>query len=692
MHETAIELLVIGSSASEMEGYLTSLRNAGIAVHGRRVGQDPEALADDLEEVVDLIYYSADPDALTLPRVMELVTSKGLDLPIIVLTDSYQGEAKAQAMGQGAADLLERNQHGLLVEITRREYARHRLQQERRALSQQLAEAEERCNTLSESSHDAIAYIHEGMHVKVNPTYLKLFGLQESEEVEGLPILDVILPAEHGKLKKILRKLGSGGDQRAELTTTCVRDNGEEFSAELSFLSASIDGEPCNQVIIRDLSRSREVEEKLQLLSTLDTQTGLFNRQHFLDLLDASLAATPSGQSLFYITLDNFKGIRDNAGIQASDRVINEVADLLREIAADSDLLARFGDHTFTLLTQGGGNKQLCKLGHEICRQVKAHGYADTIPLQPSCSIGIVGASNDVRNANEFINRAYQACEQARIQGGDQPFLAEVSREKEEELTGSEADLVNLIHHALEHSQFRLVYQPIVSLHGDTRETYAVLVRLLDNNQDEIHPDHFMAQMASLGKLAEMDRWVIRTAISELAKHRQEGKKVIFFVNISGQSLEDDTLLLWICDCLREYEAKGSWFVFQVAEEDARTHLQEMKKLTEGLAKIKCKVSIDHFDLESRPELTINNLPVDFVQFDPRVLNGLAEDQIMQDRFNGLNRAIQDSGIKTIAAGVEETNSLAILWSVGVNYIRGYFIQEPSISISYDFKPEALIQ
>jgi EAL domain-containing protein (putative c-di-GMP-specific phosphodiesterase class I) len=52
---------------------------------------------------------------------------------------------------------------------------------------------------------------------------------------------------------------------------------------------------------------------------------------------------------------------------------------------------------------------------------------------------------------------------------------------------------------------------------------------------------------------------------------------------------------------------------------------------------------------------------------------------------------VQKAGSKTIAAGVDETNSLAILWSIGVNYIRGYFIQEPSPTINFDFKMESSI-
>jgi EAL domain-containing protein (putative c-di-GMP-specific phosphodiesterase class I) len=378
-------------------------------------------------------------------------------------------------------------------------------------------------------------------------------------------------------------------------------------------------------------------------------------------------------------------------GMQAADAVISELASLLQQNTTEEDLLARFGDHTFTLLTHPKEQTSIKALAEKICRLTREHDYQNSLLLnQPTCSIGIARYSSDMDGAHEFINRAYQAWDLASSQGVNQIHLrSDSAAAAAPPLTGNEADLERLICHALEHDQFRLVYQPVVSLHGDTRENYAVLVRLLDNNQQEIHPDHFLPQVGALGKMPELDRWVIRRAISELAKQRQLGHKVNFFINLSADSLDDEMLLLWICDCLREFEAKGSWLAFQIKDCDTRNRVQHLYKLLEGLKKIKCKISIDHFGLAPKPNVVLQQLPIDYVQFDHQLIEGLAEDQEKQDRLNVMNRMVQKSGSKTIAAGVDETNCLTILWSIGVNYIRGYFIQEPSPNINFDFKMES---
>lgn len=697
MHDTAIELLIIGNTTSEVEGYLTALRNAGMAVHAHQVAHDIKAVSTAINDSIDLILYTCETDKTGLPDIRKILHTQGLAIPIIALAESCDNESKLLLMSQGVCDLVERKENQLLVSIIAREFSHVTSARDLAIIKRKLIETEERCNLLTESSRDAIAYIHQGMHVKANTAYLQLFGLTQDEDIEGLPILDMIAPSDHNTFKQLLRKLGTAAEEATGIHTTCLQSDGTEFNAELSFLPAVIEGEPCTQVIIRNQSPSREIEEKLHILSTQDTHTGLYNRQYFLDALeDICKSSKPSDAdyALLYITLDNFKAIRDRGGMLLGDLVINELALLLKKTSSTDDLLARFGDHTFTLLTRLNERKPIISLAENICRTVKDHNYNDAnLQINPTCSIGIVRASPEIRNAHQLINLAYQAWDHASAEGVNQIKLADTSPDEEisQTQTGNEADLDKLICHALEHDQFRLVYQPIVSLHGDTRENYAVLVRLLDNNQEEIHPDHFLPQAESSGKMPELDRWVIRRAIAELAKHRRVGHKVNFFINISGPSLGDDMLLLWICDCLREFEAKGSWLVFQIKDYDARNRAHELHKLLESLKKIKCKISIDHFGLAPRPDAALHGLPIDFVQFDQQLVEGLAGDQERQDKLNELNHLVQTSNIKTIAAGVDETNSLTILWSIGVNYIRGYFIQEPSPNINFDFKMESSV-
>lgn len=693
MSDDAIDLLVIGNTTPEIESYLDEIRNAGIAAHATHIGHDVEQLGETLksQRSLDILIYTLDGNESGVGQLFGVLSVTNPHLPVVAVAEHIDEEKRVELMRQGIADLVLRKDTAHLAQVVLREH-RHlmtfrRVQQAER----QLQETEARCNTLTENSRDAIAYVHEGMHVMANRAYMELFGLASEDEIEGLPILDMIAPSEHKTFKKLLRELSTNAKHTTEVMTKCLRNDGKEFNAELIFSPASIDGEPCTQVVLRDQSVSREVEEKLRLLSTQDVQTGLYNRQYFLSLLESETRNQcdfgKNKQTLLYITLGNFTEIRNKAGIKTSDALLLEIAGLLRKTVGQGNLLSRFGDHTFAVLVPGNRADDATQLAQRICKSVQEHDYRNYEQEPgPTCSIGIAFTSEQIGSGHEFITQAYNACEKARNEGidlyaitSDQP----VTEEAEE--SASEANLSHLIRYALEHDLFYLVYQPIVSLHGDTRENYAIMLRLRDENQEEIQPEYFMNQAANIGKSRELDRWVIRQGIQELANQRKQGQKINFFINISAASLEDDTLLLFICDCLRDYEAKGSWVTFQCSDNDARTHLQHVKKLSDGLKKIKCKICIDHFGLAKKPESILNELPLDYVTFDASFLEGLSENQEKQDILNQLNEAIQQKSIKTIAAGVEEASNLAILWTIGVNYIRGYFIQEPTETITCDF-------
>ncbi|RDH90993.1 MAG: GGDEF domain-containing protein [endosymbiont of Seepiophila jonesi] len=694
MPDPAIEILIIGNAMTEVESYISSLRNSGVTVHANRLNQDDKRIAKEIRSAssLDMVIYTAESGDIGIEHLMSLLQKYGVAVPVIALSDPGNEDFIVYAINQGVKNVVARKNSEHLTLAVKREFSSLLARRKLEKTQSQLKEADARCHTLIQSSREAIAYIHEGMHVEANPAYLQMFGQVEQEEIEGLPILDMIAPSEHKKFKKILRSLSADHEQTAEIEVSCLRDDEKEFSAQLSFSPASIDGEPCTQLVIRDQTNDRQLEDKLRLLSTQDSHTGLYNRQHFLSILEETTSQQQDQDSpthsLLYITLDNFQEIRNSAGIAASDSVLNEVADILTGLTHTDDLLARFGDHTFTLLTPLADRQEVESLAVRICTEIDAREYTETASyISPTSSVGIAFSSPEIAGGQEFLNLAYHACENARQQGGNQFFVSiATTQQEEEDEAGNETDLSHLIQHALENDQFKLVYQPIISLQGDTRENYAVLVRLIDHNNEEIQPNYFLKQTDEMGKMAAVDRWVIRHAIAELSAQRKNGRKINFFINISGTTLEDDTLLLWICDCLREFEAKGPWVIFQISDSDARAHLQQVQKLTEGLQKIKCQLSIDHFGLTPKPETLLRNLPVNYIQFDPKFLDDLAGNQEKQDALNEANRIGQSYNVKTVATGIEDASSLAILWSIGANYIRGYFLQEPSPTISYDFK------
>ncbi|HFE47864.1 MAG TPA: GGDEF domain-containing protein, partial [Chromatiaceae bacterium] len=477
------------------------------------------------------------------------------------------------------------------------------------------------------------------------------------------------------------------------LDTQCRNTNGKSFQARMEFSPAHMDGEPCTQITIRDQGNTNELEEKLRELQRLDLHTGLLNRDTFVQECDERLSGSDREHAhLMIVSLDNVQEVYHISGIKAADSVVLDVSGIIRSLVPDSAICAHVSDSSFGILIKGSELGTAESLGEEIRQAVEEHIFENTKRfVAPTCSIGIVACGDYARTAgHEYIGLAFRACESASSMGGNRVCVYNNSLIDEEcldeEEPGVEAgNVLALTRQALENDGFSLVYQPIVSLQGDTRENYAVMLRLPGENGKTIMPDEFLKPAENADLMSQIDRWVIKNAIEELARQRKEGRKINFFLNVSSQGIQDQEFLLWVCDCLRDCQAKGAWIVFQLKEADVRTNIQASKQLIEGLRKIRCQVALDRFGRTPQSRGLLKHIKFDFVKLAPDFMDNLADNQEKQEELGAANELAQSFDIKTIATAVEDANSLAVLWTIGVNYIQGYFLQDPSDTITFDF-------
>ncbi len=701
---TTIELLIIDPSRDDTELRISTLRNAGLAVHAKRVDTACD-LVDLLDNTnFDIVLYACGNKNIALSDAYKICEQAGRDLPFIVLHQDEVTNVEEITTNEQIRDVILKHDLQRIQRVVKRELHDLRIRQQLNDLKRQLRESERRCASLIENSQNAIAYIHEGMHIGANAAYLGMFGNLDVQDIEGLPILNMVASSDHRRFKAFLRKLPEKNGV-SELDIKCQSSNGDTFDARMEFSSASIDDEPCTQIIIRDQSRTNELKEKIEILSLQDSQTGLYNRPFFSKKLEqaAEHFQEPKGAcSILYISIDQFQAIQNSAGIAASDTLLKTVAAILRQAVSEDEILARFGEHSFTILSRCSKNAEA--IAGTICESLdRAFKGQSEYETKPTCSIGIAYSEGET-SSQDFIDHAYFSCEIARGNGGNQFAVydpnaalpgyeddAPQNREQEDsieepgEIEEPVIDARGLLKEALANGQMRLVYQPVVSLQGDSRENYAVMVRLTDSHGEEIDAGTIFDKAEVEELMVDVDRWVIKHAIQELTRQRKDGRKINFFVTLSNASIVDPSTLLMVCDRLREAQAKGAWLTFQIREADLRAHTQEAKNLVKGLKKIKCQIAITHFGLAPKPESILKRLPIDFVKLDASFLEGLATQQKKQDDLAEINAKIQDHGIKTIATAVEDANSLSVLWTVGVNCIQGYFLQEPSGTIAFDF-------
>lgn len=677
-----IRLLILEDSQNEAERLVSLFRNAGHATRVHRLTSS-EDLAEVLKQSWDLLICAPGSEYLEPSEAINAIRRQAKDIPVIQLVEGNDSEAITEAMLFGAQDALPQGEDERLVLVAKRELASLEERRARRAAEVALREAEKRCQLLLESSVDAITYVHDGMHIYANRAYLELFGYEDADELEGMPMIDLIASADQSSFKDFLKHYQSV-DGNADLNCQGVRADGSSFAAQMNFSPATYDGEPCIQVVIRAETSNAELEEKLREISSQDLVTGLFNRTHFLELMDAAAeravnASQPS--TLAYIRVDRYTGLQGEIGLAGIDLLLTDLAGLLRAHFPAETQLARFGDDLFAALLPGRTPEQCEANLRELLKKVEGHLFdISGRTAQTTLSIGVAGLSEKTAKAQVVLDRAHRCADE--IAEGNSVKLFNPAEELA--AAANRGNLLAMVQQALENNSFRLLFQPIISLRGDANEHYEVLLRLLSPQGEEVPPAQFLAAARDAGLGEKIDRWVILNSIKLLADHRARGHNTRLFVHLSSASLQDQTLLPWLSVALKAARLPSDSLAFQFSEPDAIAYLKQAKALTQGLAELHCKVALSQFGCALNPFNTLKHLHVDFVKVDGSFTQDLSTAD-SQEALKTLLSSLHAQAKLTIVPFVESASVLATLWQAGVNFIQGYYLQGPSQSMDYDF-------
>ena len=679
-----IRLLILEDSQNEAERLVSLFRNAGQATRVHRLTSS-EDLADVLQQTWDLLINAPTSTNLDPSEAIGAIRKQAKDIPVIQLIDGNDSDAITEALALGAQGALPQGEDEWLILVASRELANLEERRARRSAELALREAEKRCQLLLESSVDAIAYVHDGMHIYANRAYLELFGYEDVEELEGMPMIDLIASCDQGEFKGFLKNYQSLQGS-AELVCGGVRADGSSFKASMHFSPASYDGEPCIQVVIRAESDNAELE-KLREISSQDLVTGLYNRNHFLESLDGAVERAVNvgkNSSLAYIRIDRFASLQAEIGLGDSDRLLAELAQLLRGQFPQNAELARFGDDAFAVLMEEATPKQLEQPLTELLQKVEGHLFdVGGRTVQTSLSIGVAALDEQTAKARDVVDRAHRCAEE--LTDGNALRIYDPARELA--AAASRGNVLAMLQQALEKNSFRLLFQPIISLRGDSHEHYEVLLRLLDPEGAEVPPGEFLDAAKEAGLASKIDRWVLLNSIKLLAEHRNKGHSTRLMVHLSGTSLQDPSLLSWLGAALKASRLPPDSLVFQLDENDAVAYLRQAKALTQGLAGLGCRVALNQFGCVLNPLNTLKHLDADFVKIDGSYTQDLSR-QENQEALKQLLAQLHEQAKQTIVPFVDSATVLATLWQAGVGYIQGQYLQGPSQSMDYNFSSD----
>jgi len=686
-NEKLLRVLTIFDSSEEAEVLINILRKAGYIVRDIRVEDDEDMETAIEENPLDIILAKQTLPAFNAQQAVKLIVTSGRDIPLIVITPKLQEASALEVLNMGARDAVASDQGERLKFVVQRELQNLQDRHSSRQNEKLLHETEKQTRNLIDSSRDAIAYVHAGAHIYANTAYLKMFGYVDLDDIEGMPILDMVSKEHHAKLKDFLRGYAKGQITDDTLELVGQHTEGKTFSITMEFSNASMEGESCSQIIIRDQTKSKELEKQLNVLSKQDLLTGLYNHTYFIEQADKMISRAVDGiakGSLLYITLDNYEEIKTNVGISGRDHLLTDVATLLKEKIGKLGLLARFEGAVFTLLLNNSDQAQAEKIAGGICKLIHDHiSEVNTKSITTSSSIGITTINETTSNLQDCLARAEKGAQAAEKAGGDQfsifnPAIEDLA-EKERFLTWAAKIKV-----ALKENKFYLLYQPVVSLRGETSAHYEVMVRMTDGGKD-VAPGEFLPAAEEMNLIHYIDRWIIAHTFMRLSEQMKHGINTRFFIKLSAGSLVDNEFLAWVTERLKSLRIDADSIVFTLKEATALNYLKQAKATFQGLRSINCRVGLENFGTEQNVFQSLKHLDVNYIKIDSSLGSNIKDSVDQQVGLKEIADEANEKNIMVIAAFVEDANSMAMLWQSNVAFIQGNFLQEPAKELKYNF-------
>jgi diguanylate cyclase (GGDEF)-like protein/PAS domain S-box-containing protein len=431
-----------------------------------------------------------------------------------------------------------------------------------------------------------------------------------------------------------------------------------------------------------DITEAKKMEEDLYYKSTHDELTHLANRKEFEKRLENVLSKIkndPHEHVVCYMDLDQFKVINDTYGHIAGDELIRQLSVIFQKKLRHRDTLARLGGDEFGFLLEYCTLEQAQRALKDIQETINEFRFKwEDKSLAITASIGVVPINVETRDPTEVMSMADSACYVAKDAGRNRIHVFNKTDDYQEQRQ-KEMHWVERINRALEEDRFCLYAQPICPIGGDAQERhFELLIRMLGENGDIIPPGAFLPAAERYNLSSKIDHWVIETAFSWLQSDETMLEKgYLWGINLSGQSLADETLIEFVFDQFERKEIPPERIYFEVTETAAIANMKNANQFIKALQEKGSRFALDDFGSGLSSFAYLKSMPVDYLKIDGAFVKNLEHDIFDYAMVKAINDVGQTMGKQTIAEFVENDAILEKLKEIGVDYAQGYGIGKP---------------
>ena len=404
--------------------------------------------------------------------------------------------------------------------------------------------------------------------------------------------------------------------------------------------------------VLRNVTRRKQREARLEYLANFDELTGHFNRSRLKQAVEHAIAYggrynTPS--AYLVIGIDRLAAVGDSLGAEASDAVIAAVGRTLDRCLRASDIIGRLGGDRFGIVLSNCPDSDISDVAEKILEEVRrAPVNTPNGPVHVTVSVGGVAIADPTIGAEEVFNRADVALSQAK-RGGRDGFVRYSDSSEQREARRRSVAIIDEVQAALKTERLVLAYQPIVAALDRRVDHYECLVRLKREDDTVLPAGAFIPVVEQSVLMRLVDRRALELAVRELAEYPD----IRLAINISGRTATDRSWLRAMNALLRGHPEIARRLIVEITETVALNDIEETARFVTAVRDLGCRIALDDFGAGYSSFRNLKALAVDCVKIDGSFVRGLTSNVDNQLFIRTLLGLADGFGLETVAECVE---------------------------------------
>jgi diguanylate cyclase (GGDEF)-like protein len=407
-----------------------------------------------------------------------------------------------------------------------------------------------------------------------------------------------------------------------------------------------------------------------------DSLTGLGNRAFFHRCVTAALeTAEASGRmvAVMLIDLDRFKEVNDTLGHHTGDRLLKHISSRLANHLRDAHI-ARLGGDEFAICLPSVANREEAEgAAREIRAFVEEPVVLGDITVDVGASVGVALYPEHGRDSSTLLQRADVAMYSAKEgSAGTAVYSPEADSYNPRRLS-----LAGELRAAINRGELLVYYQPIANLASGRIGRVEALVRWNHPRHGLLPPDEFVPLAEHTGTISALTSYVLRQSLEQVRRWRALELDLGVSVNLSVRVLMDVGLPAEVASALATSGVEPSSLKLEITESMIMADPKRIIGVLHRLAELGMDLAVDDFGTGYSSLGYLRQLPVSEVKIDKSFVLHLAEQQNDHVIVRSIVDLANNLGLRTVAEGVEDRESLERLTALGCNDIQGYLLSRP---------------